>query len=154
MLFIVVALAVVALGWWQQRDQPAAADDRAAASQPRRPEPIPASRTAPPPAAPQDSPPAETAEGTLQAIPPAERAAVARTLALIRQGGPFPYDRDGVTFQNREGHLPRRPSGYYREYTVPTPGAKTRGARRVVQGRDGDTWYTADHYRTFVRIDE
>ena len=72
----------------------------------------------------------------------------------MRSGGPFPHAKDGTTFQNREGRLPRRPSGYYREYTVPTPGAKNRGARRIVQGRDGDSWYTSDHYRTFVRIDE
>ncbi|HUR83157.1 MAG TPA: ribonuclease domain-containing protein [Thermoanaerobaculia bacterium] len=83
-----------------------------------------------------------------------ERAAIDRTLKLIEQGGPFPYSRDGVTFQNREHQLPPRPSGYYREYTVPTPGAANRGARRIVRGRDGDTWYTNDHYKTFVRIDE
>jgi ribonuclease T1 len=86
--------------------------------------------------------------------PNEEKAAIQRTLQLIDQGGPFPYPKDGVTFQNREHKLPERPSGYYREYTVPTPGATNRGARRIVRGRDGDTWYTADHYKTFMRIDE
>lgn len=74
------------------------------------------------------------------------------TLALIRRGGPFPYAKDGAVFHNREGLLPARPRGYYREYTVPTPGARDRGARRIVAGREGDLWYTADHYRSFKRI--
>ena len=75
------------------------------------------------------------------------------TLELIERGGPFPHRQDGSTFANRERRLPNQPHGYYREYTVPTPGAKNRGARRVVQGRNGDTWYTTDHYRTFIRLD-
>lgn len=83
-------------------------------------------------------------------LPPEGRA----TLALIKRGGPFPYARDGIIFHNREGRLPERPRGYYREYTVPTPGLSHRGARRIVAGRDGDYWYTDDHYRTFKRIRE
>jgi ribonuclease T1 len=83
-------------------------------------------------------------------LPPEAR----QTLALIKQGGPFPYAKDGTVFHNREGRLPARPRGYYREYTVVTPGARDRGARRIVAGRDGDYWYTADHYRTFKRIRE
>jgi ribonuclease T1 len=74
------------------------------------------------------------------------------TIALIRKGGPFPYERDGVTFGNREKLLPARERGWYREYTVRTPGEKTRGARRIVAGRDGTLYYTDDHYRTFRRI--
>ena len=78
------------------------------------------------------------------------------TLALIRSGGPFPYERDGVRFGNRERLLPSRPRDYYREYTVKTPGAKTRGARRIVCGGPPRTpeacWYTADHYQSFARI--
>ena len=74
------------------------------------------------------------------------------TVALIRQGGPFPYDRDGVTFSNREKLLPARERGWYREYTVRTPGDRSRGARRIVAGRDGTLYYTDDHYRTFRRI--
>lgn len=76
----------------------------------------------------------------------------AKTLALIRQGGPFPYARDGIIFHNREGLLPSRPRGYYREYTVPTPGAPNRGARRIVAGQNGEYYYTPDHYRSFQRI--
>ncbi|MER5884408.1 ribonuclease domain-containing protein [Streptomyces sp. NPDC001941] len=76
------------------------------------------------------------------------------TLRLIDRGGPFPYDQDGVVFQNREGVLPQRTSGYYHEYTVVTPGSPTRGARRIVTG-DGtaEDYYTADHYATFDLVD-
>jgi len=82
-----------------------------------------------------------------------------QTLALIKAGGPFPYSQDGKTFQNREKILPRRERGYYREYTVKTPGAKDRGARRIVGGRCGEYgcveyYYTDDHYRSFRRIIE
>jgi ribonuclease T1 len=82
-------------------------------------------------------------------------AEVAATLALIQQGGPFPYRKDGTVFQNREGELPRRERGYYREFTVPTPGETDRGARRIVSGGEPPTefWYTADHYRSFRRLD-
>lgn len=76
------------------------------------------------------------------------------TLALIKQGGPFPYRKDGTAFQNRERRLPKRGRDYYREYTVPTPGARDRGARRIIAGAAGEFYYTADHYRTFVRIRE
>ena len=80
------------------------------------------------------------------------------TLALIRRGGPFPYERDGVRFGNREKLLPAQSFGYYREYTVRTPGVRTRGARRVVCGGAPTTpdvcYYTDDHYRSFRRIRE
>ncbi|GAB4060108.1 ribonuclease domain-containing protein [Uliginosibacterium sediminicola] len=75
-----------------------------------------------------------------------------QTLQLIRNGGPFPYRRDGIEFQNREKRLPRRERGYYREYTVPTPGSADRGARRIVTGQPDEAYYTADHYRSFRRI--
>jgi guanyl-specific ribonuclease Sa len=77
------------------------------------------------------------------------------TLALIEARGPFPYDRDGTVFQNRERRLPERPRGHYREYTVPTPGSPDRGARRIVTGGEppDEFYYTDDHYRTFRRID-
>lgn len=81
-------------------------------------------------------------------LPPEGR----QTLALIRQGGPFPYAKDGTVFRNREGLLPQQSRGYYREYTVPTPGATNRGARRIVAGQGGEFYYTADHYRSFRRI--
>ena len=83
-------------------------------------------------------------------LPPEAR----RTLALIDAGGPFPYARDGLVFRNRERLLPSRPGGYYREYTVQTPGARDRGARRIVAGEGGERYYTADHYRSFMRIRE
>ncbi|MFI9804555.1 ribonuclease domain-containing protein [Streptomyces sp. NPDC052301] len=76
------------------------------------------------------------------------------TLDLIDQGGPFPYSQDGTVFSNREGVLPTRSSGYYHEYTVKTPGASTRGARRIVTGEESqEDYYTADHYATFDLVD-
>ncbi|POX63402.1 ribonuclease [Streptomyces sp. Ru62] len=76
------------------------------------------------------------------------------TLDLIERGGPFPYAQDGTVFQNREGVLPGRPSGYYHEYTVITPGSSTRGARRIVTGdRYQEDYYTSDHYATFDLVD-
>ena len=76
------------------------------------------------------------------------------TLRLIDHGGPFPYRRDGVVFGNYERRLPVRARGYYHEYTVPTPGADNRGARRIIAGDEGERYYTGDHYRTFRRIRE
>lgn len=79
-------------------------------------------------------------------------------LHRIRRGGPFRYAKDGSVFGNREGLLPRQPRGYYTEYTVPTPGARDRGARRIVAGGDpratAELYYTRDHYRSFQRIRE
>ena len=74
------------------------------------------------------------------------------TIALIEQGGPFPFERDGITFQNREQLLPRKRSGYYREYTVITPGSRNRGARRIVAGAEGELYYTDDHYESFKEV--
>jgi ribonuclease T1 len=78
------------------------------------------------------------------------------THALILRGGPFPNERDGVVFGNRERLLPSMPRGYYHEYTVRTPGARNRGARRIVCGgakRDPEVcYYTDDHYQSFRRI--
>ncbi|MBS1209653.1 MAG: guanyl-specific ribonuclease Sa [Proteobacteria bacterium] len=85
---------------------------------------------------------------SVTALPPEARD----TLRLIERGGPFPYRRDGIEFQNREHRLPAQPRGYYREYTVPTPGARDRGARRIIAGEHRDYYYTADHYRSFQRI--
>jgi len=91
------------------------------------------------------------AEITVAQLPPEGRA----TLALIKQGGPFPYPRDGIVFGNFEKRLPTQPRGYYHEYTVSTPGSRNRGARRIIAGgRGGEYWYTGDHYRTFRRIKE
>jgi ribonuclease T1 len=84
----------------------------------------------------------------LGALPPEAR----QTIALIDRGGPFPYDRDGITFGNREGLLPSQSNGYYREYTVITPGSADRGERRIIAGRDGQLYYTDDHYESFRRV--
>lgn len=79
------------------------------------------------------------------------------THRLVRQGGPFPYSKDGSVFGNRERLLPGKARGYYREYTVPTPGSRDRGARRLVCGGERPIepeacYYTADHYASFRRI--
>ncbi|MHB1372323.1 MAG: guanyl-specific ribonuclease [Thauera sp.] len=99
------------------------------------------------------SPPAGSSSGLpSHAGLPAEAI---ETLALIQRGGPFPYRKDGTTFQNRERLLPAKPRGYYREYTVPTPGSRDRGARRIVAGGNPPEvfYYTADHYRSFRQIE-
>ena len=74
----------------------------------------------------------------------------------IRRGGPFAFPKDGIVFANRERLLPRHPRGFYREYTVPTPGARDRGGRRIVCGGEPTApsacYYTADHYSSFHRI--
>jgi len=93
------------------------------------------------------------AEEALSGIDIAQLPPEARnTLRLIERGGPFPYRKDGTVFGNRERVLPANPRGYYREYTVPTPGSRDRGARRIVTGEKGERYYTADHYRSFNRI--
>lgn len=83
-------------------------------------------------------------------LPPEAR----ETLRQIDAGGPFPYRRDGTVFGNYERILPKRPRGYYREYTVATPGSRDRGARRIVAGGSPPSvfYYTADHYQSFRRI--
>jgi ribonuclease T1 len=91
-----------------------------------------------------------SSEVELKALPPEAR----QMLLLIKAGGPFRYAQDGKPFQNREKRLPRQERGYYREYTVKTPGARDRGARRIVAGRNGEYYYTDDHYRSFKRIIE
>ncbi|HEY3737234.1 MAG TPA: ribonuclease domain-containing protein [Jatrophihabitans sp.] len=86
----------------------------------------------------------------LSTLPPQ----AADTVRLIRAGGPFPYPQnDGVVFHNNEHVLPKHPDGWYHEYTVPTPGSSTRGARRIILGEDGTYYYTGDHYETFDVID-
>ena len=96
---------------------------------------------------------AELASVPLAELPPEARA----TRQLILSGGPFPYDKDGIAFGNREGVLPSEARGYYREYTVKTPGARDRGARRIICGGKAATspdtcYYTQDHYASFRRI--
>ena len=84
----------------------------------------------------------------------AQQRELQKTLLRIRNNGPFPYDRDGITFHNRERLLPIKASGYYREYTVDTPGLSHRGPRRVVTGGNPPDvyYYTEDHYRSFRTI--
>ena len=130
LIWIAAAFAVFVTALWQQRAEFAPATQKPHAS-------VPVSKWV----------------RVQEVVPAAERAELLATLALIDRGGPFPYRKDGSTFANREAQLPAQPRGYYLEYTVRTPGASNRGARRVVQGKDGDTWYTNNHYETFVRID-
>ncbi|MFE7637197.1 ribonuclease [Kitasatospora sp. NPDC001119] len=123
--------------------------------------------TAPKPSAPKPSPPAggagttPAAAGTWVPTDPA-MADVCRTklpsqaqdtLGLIAKGGPYPYNRDGIVFENRESRLPKKSGGYYHEYTVVTPGSNDRGTRRVVTGDSGEQYWSADHYATFQEID-
>jgi len=76
------------------------------------------------------------------------------TLHLIESNGPFPYAQDGSVFHNYEGILPKKAAGYYHEYTVGTPGSPDRGARRIVAGENGESYYTDDHYNSFRRVVE
>jgi len=116
---------------------------------------------APPQFAPSLSQDLPAAAGTSQAARADERsrdplpaflpAEARETIALIQRGGPYPHRQDGSTFGNRERQLPQRPRGYYREYTVDTPGLSHRGTKRIVTGGDPpDAWYyTDDHYESF-----
>ncbi|MEU4211900.1 ribonuclease domain-containing protein [Streptomyces sp. NPDC026206] len=81
-------------------------------------------------------------------LPPEAR----RTLELIAVGGPFPYEKDGTVFGNYENRLPKQARGYYHEYTVPTPGSRNRGARRIITGQHAERFYTSDHYQTFEAV--
>lgn len=97
---------------------------------------------------------APTGEATATSI--TGDAQIDRTIALIKQGGPFAYpNKDGTSFYNREGQLPSQSSGYYREYTVPTPGVSHRGPRRIVTGGNPPTVYylTLDHYDSFSQLE-
>ncbi len=107
--------------------------------------------------------PARTVTDAVQAQPASIRLTELprqgrETYELIRKGGPFPFDKDGTVFGNRERLLPQAPRGYWLEYTVKTPGSKDRGARRIVCGGPARTpdacYYTADHYASFQKIVE
>jgi ribonuclease T1 len=102
------------------------------------------------PAPAQDAAPDRLQEIAIADLPPEART----TIRLIKRGGPFPYERDGTVFHNFEKRLPMYERGYYREYSVRTPGVKDRGARRIVGGRRGELYYTEDHYRSFRRVRE
>ena len=93
--------------------------------------------------------------GSFPAIAAADLPTEGRdTLSLIRKGGPYPNAKDGTIFSNREHVLPKHPRGFYREYTVRTPGSRNRGARRIVCGgkQQLTCYYTGDHYATFKMI--
>ena len=112
--------------------------------------------TASPESTPAPSPTASTtSQGTsglptvpLSSLPPQAQL----TYTLIEQGGPFPYRQDDAVFGNREGILPDEDYGWYREYTVVTPGSGDRGPRRFVVGQDGTYFYTDDHYNSFSEV--
>ena len=129
--------------------RPAASSQSPAASS-QSPAASSASSRAPTPG---DQPPAQWQ--TLDGQPITDRAEVVGiwdTLRRVAKGPPYPYRQDGESFSNREARLPKRERGWWHEYTVETPGSPDRGARRLLVGKDGETWYTADHYRTFVRL--
>ena len=139
-LLLAIAL-LVAWQWWPARDVVPVPGVAAPASTSPPPRALP-------PLAEEPSEPATALPGFL----PAEAH---RTIALIQRGGPFPYRQDGGVFGNREAHLPRQSRGWYREYTVDTPGLGHRGARRIITGgRPPREWYyTDDHYDSFRRFD-
>lgn len=128
----------------------------AAASSPGQASRIPAPEgTGLPAPAVEDPAASQTPESGLETVAESDLPGEAHdTLELIRSGGPFPFRQDDATFFNREGILPQRPRDYYREYTVRTRGSPDRGARRIVAGEGGDLFYTADHYDSFVQIEE
>lgn len=101
------------------------------------------------------APAARSREGASRGGPLHLPAEAQLTLDAIKAGGPFPHRQDGGVFQNRERLLPSQPRGYYREYTVRTPGSRDRGARRIVTGGDPprEYFYTSDHYRSFQRLE-
>ncbi|HEX9982336.1 MAG TPA: ribonuclease domain-containing protein [Thermoanaerobaculia bacterium] len=143
------SLLAVALGaFWQNGDSASGRGPQPAPRSETRPAEVPRAET------PRVEVPRTEASARDAIADPVEREQLDVTLALIERGGPFPHKQDGTVFGNREGRLPSHPRGYYREYTVKTPGARTRGARRVIRGSSGETYYTRDHYKTFMRIDQ
>ena len=99
--------------------------------------------------------PTTTTQGGTTALPGFLPMEARATLETIARGGPFEHSQDGVVFGNYEGLLPQQPRGYYHEYTVETPGARTRGARRIITGGMPPVvwYYTDDHYRSFRRFE-
>jgi len=130
-LGIVLLAGLVAVQWWADRSRDEASSEPTAA---------------------RETSGAREPAARWPAFLPCEAVA---TLEAIERGGPFPYERDGTVFQNRERLLPEQPRGYYREYTVITPGSRDRGARRIVaSGQPPEAYYyTDDHYRSFRRVE-
>lgn len=165
-LIIVILLAVVLAGWFWQRQRgeaPPAAESPAVSAPSEaglRSEalPLPPPDSTSPggaPVAPTVPAPAAPAASETDALPAFLPPEARQTLQLIMQGGPFAHRQDGGVFGNREGRLPRQPQGYYREYTVDTPGLSHRGARRIVTGGQPprEYYYTDDHYESFRRFE-
>ena len=146
-LLLAVVLVAGWLYWPSRHALPAPADNHAARSIPtiETPRPSPTPRAAQPAAG-------VASPSQLPGFLPAEAR---DTYAMILRGGPFPHRQDGGVFGNREGHLPRKPRGWYREYTVETPGLRHRGARRIVTGGDPprEWYYSDDHYDSFRRFE-
>jgi ribonuclease T1 len=139
---VVVVIAAIVLsrgGFWGKNPQPGAAPTRPAQTEPS--------------SSPSSAPPVANTSSAQQ-----ERSAsdlpddVGSTLQRISRGESFPHRDDGTVFGNRERLLPEKAYGYYHEYVHPTPGVRGPGARRVVIGQEGDVYYTADHYRSFVKL--
>ena len=147
-LGLVVALVAAGVVWWTQGDPTTttSAPEPSTAASSRTSEPSQSPRATA--ATPSTDPASGLPWVDLADLPPE----AAETLDLIDRGGPFPEDEDGGTFGNFEGLLPDRERGYYREYTVPTPGLDSRGARRIVAGEAGELYWTRDHYASFERI--
>ncbi len=158
---IALVLVVLLSGWfWQQnRTRHTAANDPVPATAPTsdtgnsRPLPLPPLETTGNGSQTEAAPPAPAASSTVAESAPAAflPAEAHATLRLIAQGGPFPHSQDGSVFGNRENRLPSKPRGYYREYTVETPGLGHRGARRIITGGQPPDvyYYTDDHYDSF-----
>ena len=145
-------LAIVLIGGWmawprqQAQPLPWPVDDEATPSLPAE---------APRPLPPVDASPSRADTGSQPRLPDFLPREAHDTIAMIQRGGPFPHRQDGGTFGNREGRLPRKPRGWYREYTVETPGLPHRGARRIVTGGDPprEWYYSDDHYDSFRRFE-
>ncbi len=161
-LGLLAAILTVAVLWWVQGDggtatqdpqaspttaEPTAEPTGTSSDVPTLPTPTQTATVSPPPTSGTD-PESGLPIVAVTDLPPEAR----ETIALIDQGGPFPYAQDGDTFRNDEGLLPDQPLGYYREYTVETPGSEDRGARRIVAGSAGELYWTDDHYNSFSRI--
>ena len=152
-LFLTIVAVVTGYNSWKGR--PAVVPDEPRTTSPA-PQTLPPSSQPRADKAPDNTAPPERHESqtelALSQIPADERAAVTAVAGTIDSNGPFPYAKDGTIFRNAERRLPSKDRRYYREYTVPTPGSDTRGARRLISGQKGELFYTNDHYRTFVRI--
>lgn len=138
---LLVAVLTAALVWWAQGD--------GSAPTPTTTDPTPSGTVSALPTTPGTTDPESGLPLVALADLPPEAA---ETVELIDAGGPYPYDEDDGVFGNFEELLPDRERGYYREYTVETPGLDHRGARRIVAGSAGELYWTSDHYQSFERI--